>query len=258
MMNHKVIHSPLSTTQVTRALDIGCGTGIITDLLGTKYPKAQIYGLDLSPVPDLQKTRPPNVTFLQGNALTQSPETWSPAGSVPKEGGFDLIFSRLLVCGMSSWPNFIRTELSLLKPGGWAELHDVDWVWFNASKKRISDTWPWWRTIRSAGESAGLDFECASHAAERMRDVGFVDVRVSRYRWPFGGQWEESGEMRQMGNYSAQAMPEMTWHMIGRLMEGREGFGEREVKEMREQMVRDLRPEEGKHWDFYVTVGRKP
>jgi len=253
-MNHKVIHSPIQSP--TLALDIGCGTGIITDLLGSKFPKAEVYGLDLSPVPELH-THPSNVKFLQGNALTQQPHDWAPADSLSKEGGFDLIFSRLLVCGMSDWPAFIRTEFNLLKSGGWAEIHDVDWVWFNTSGENISDRWPWWCRVRDAGHELGLDFECASHAAERMREAGFVDVQVSKYRWPFGGQWESSPEMREMGEYSASAMPELTWHMIERLMKGK-GAGDEDIADMRGQMKKDFAPEEGKHWDFYVTVGRKP
>lgn len=251
MMNHKVLHAPIQNPSL--ALDIGCGTGIITDLLGTTFPSAKVYGLDLSPVPQIHD-HPPNVKFLQGNALTQKPHEWAPAGP---EGGFDLIFSRLLVCGMSDWPAFFEAEFNLLRSGGWAEIHDVDWVWFNKSGENISDSWAWWRKVREAGQDKGLDFECASHAASRMRAAGFVDVQVSKYRWPFGGQWEATPEMREMGDYSASAMPELTWHMIERLMKGK-GAGDEEIGKIRGQMIKDFAPEEGKHWDFYVTIGRKP
>ena len=59
---------------------------------------------------------------------------------------------------MSDWPTFIRAEFDLLRSGGWTEVLDVDWVWFNEQDENISDSWPWWRRVRSAGEATGLDF----------------------------------------------------------------------------------------------------
>ena len=257
MMNNQIVHAPLDKTKPLRCLDIGCGTGIVTDHIASAYPSAEVFGLDLSPVPD-KKGRPKNVRFLQGNVLTQQPTDWKPSNSLREKSGlFDHIYSRLLVCGMSDWPAFIRTEFALLLSGGWAEVHDLDWIWYDKSGVEVSDKWSWWQALKRAGEARGLDFECGSRTQMWMKETGFVDVRVIEYYWPFGGQWEKTDEMRGLGDYAATAMPEMLHHMIPKIMEGH-GLSDEEIEEMRAGMRRDFAPEEGKHWKFYVTIGRKP
>ncbi|KAF7186388.1 Secondary metabolism regulator LAE1 [Pseudocercospora fuligena] len=121
IMGNQIIHAPLKTDiKDARMLDVGCGTGIVTDHLGTRFPHAEVYGLDLSAVPQL-RTRPPNVTFLQGNIVTDNPSQWlSPGSTSPFRDGqdsslFDLIFSRLLVCGLTNWPSYINKSFQLLK-----------------------------------------------------------------------------------------------------------------------------------------------
>ncbi|KAK5114802.1 hypothetical protein LTR85_010115 [Meristemomyces frigidus] len=264
IMNNRIIHSPVDKASVTRVLDVGCGTGIVTDYLAREYPSAEAVGLDLSPVPK-QGDRPSNVRFVQGNILTEKPSSWvctNDTATAPKAvldvEAFDLIYSRLLICGLSDWPKYIRTEYSLLKPGGWAEVHDLDWIWYDKHGKVISDDWPWFRRLRSAGESRGLDFSGGSRTQQWMNDAGFVDVQVKTYRWPFGGQWETEGVWKEFGEYVSHVMVDMFWHLFPRLMEGQPGVTGEVIDQMREEMKHDFAPEEGKHWLFYVTCGRKP
>ena len=58
MMNNQVIHAPLDPQSAHKALDIGCGTGIMTHDIASKLPNAQVYGLDLSPVPVVREKLP--------------------------------------------------------------------------------------------------------------------------------------------------------------------------------------------------------
>lgn len=88
-----------------------------------------------------------------------------------------------------------------------------------------------------------------------MRDAGFVDVKVEKYRWPWGGEWEKETVWKEFGEYVHLEMVRLIWHMIPRLLKD---AGDEEISKLRQEMVRDLRPEEGKVWWMYVTVGRKP
>ena len=267
IMNGRIIHAPLERSNVKRILDVGCGTGIVTDYLGRRYPHAEAIGLDLSAVPDL-RDRPSNVRFLRGNFVTEKPSTWLPDNretanyaseqSLPDNPAFDLIYSRLLLCGMNNWPAFISAESSLLRPEGWAEVHDLDWIWYDKSGEVISDAWPWQCRLRAAADSHGMDWSCGSRAKQWMEDAGFEDVQVKTYRWPYGGDWEKNEVMREFGEYVRTAMVELLWHVISRLMDDQPDGTPEVIDQMRQEMKKDFRPEEGKHWLFYVTWGRKP
>lgn len=268
VMNNRLVHSLIDKASVHRVLDVGCGTGVVTDYLAREYPEAEVSGLDISPVPNFMN-RPANARFLQGNILTEKPGVWLPSTrrttkheqqepSIADTEYFDLIFSRLLVFGLTDWPRYIRTAFSMLKPGGWVEVHDTDFIWFDKDGKVISSDWAWLNRIRASAEARGMDFSCARNARQRMEEVGLVDVRVTEYRWPFGGQWETSLLWREWGEYGARGVAELLWHAIPRFMDGQPDGRAEVIARMREEMKRDLMPEEGKHWTFRVTCGRKP
>lgn len=234
IMNDQVIHAPLHNP--ARLLEVGCGTGYLTTHLGTIYPNADVVGLDLSTVPEL-RIRPRNVRFLKGDVMSQTPQEWTPQSGTDlvknDDRGFDYLFSRLLICGMNDWPGYLRKAFSLLNADGWAEMHDLDWVWFDASSGRvISDDWEWLKVLKSAAEERRLDFEGGSGVKGWMADAGFVDVKRCvharpsmaaefsdadntsyEYRWPFGGAWEEEPQMKAFGDYVAREMPEMFHHV---------------------------------------------
>lgn len=113
-MNNKLIHSPLKQNNIHKALDIGCGTGIITHELASLYPSAEVYGVDLSPVPNIRE-KLPNITYIEGNIneLADGPNR-DPSFEA---GSFDYIFSRFLVLGMTGWKGYVERCTSLLKPG---------------------------------------------------------------------------------------------------------------------------------------------
>ncbi|KXT06830.1 hypothetical protein AC578_7211 [Pseudocercospora eumusae] len=265
IMGNQIIHAPLKPDiKCARMLDVGCGTGIVTDHLGNRFPHAEVYGLDLSTVPQL-RTRPSNVTFLQGNIVTDKPSQWLSPGSTspfqenPDSAIFDLIFSRLLVCGLTNWPGYINKSFQLLKPGAYLEIHDIDWIWYDGTGKAISDSWKWLTACRTVGEAQGMDLaHCASRAKPRMEEAGFTDVVVKEYRWPIGGAWEKDQAWKDFGEYVARYIPPLVWHMIPRLLKGKDGYDDRTIREMQEESVRNFEREEGKHWMFKVTVGRKP
>jgi trans-aconitate methyltransferase len=114
MMNNHLIHSPLSPQDVHKALDIGCGTGAMTHWIASEFPNAQIYGLDLSPVPNIRE-KLPNIEYIQANFNDVTGPDEPDARF--KQASFDYIFSRLLILGMTKWENYVERCVALAKPG---------------------------------------------------------------------------------------------------------------------------------------------
>jgi trans-aconitate methyltransferase len=113
-MNDQLIHAPLAAPGVHKALDIGCGTGIVTHVIASEFPNAQVYGLDLSRVPNVRE-KLQNIEYIQANfndvTGSDQPDTRF------KKCSFDYIFSRLLVLGMADWKGYIERCVALTKPG---------------------------------------------------------------------------------------------------------------------------------------------
>ncbi|MCJ1377794.1 hypothetical protein MMC17_000890 [Xylographa soralifera] len=247
LMHGQVIQTPL--TNPSRILDVGCGTGVVTCALGSLFPHATVYGVDLSPVP--ARPTPPNVTFIQGDIrkLAGHDPRFAPAS-------FDFVFNRLLVCGITDWPAYVRAVAGLLRPGGWAEMQDLNYAHYRNGRLCSAD-WAWMQAVYRGAAHKGLDVECGSHIRGYMEAAGLVDVRVREFRIPYG-TWEagERPETRHIGEHTARENWILYYHMIPRLVEGL-GYEQEEVERLRSRVREDLGPEEGKDWVFYVTRGRK-
>ncbi len=109
IMGDKVFHAPLNKDDIHKTLDVGCGTGAVTHVMASTFPNAQVFGADLSPVPQV-RVKLPNITYVQGNIMEIDDTRF-------EHNSFDLIFSRLLVLGMSNWKAYIARCVALTKPG---------------------------------------------------------------------------------------------------------------------------------------------
>lgn len=178
-MHGTVIHAPLVDPALV--VDVGCGTGSQTCEFGTTYPNAQIYGVDLSPVPD--RNKPSNVDFIQGDIrklMNNDPRL--------EVSTVDYIFSRLLILGMTGWQDYIDGVVSLLKPGGWVEMQEYDLDSY-LNGERCSDTWPWLVALKKQAVKRGWDLNCGSNMKTYMEKAGLVDVQQKRFHMPSGRGW---------------------------------------------------------------------
>ena len=159
---------------------------------------------------------------------------------------------------MTDWSGFIsNTVVPLLKPGGWVEVQDLDYVWYKHGHV-CSDSWDWVRPMEEGANQKGLDLHCGRNAARYMHEAGLVDVSVRQYWQPFG-TWaaRERPETKDIVEVQAKWLAELYGFMLPRVVEGL-GMGEAEVKGLVEASQGCLRAEEGKEWPIYVTVGRRP
>ncbi|RHZ83283.1 hypothetical protein Glove_97g87 [Diversispora epigaea] len=102
----------------SKVLDVGCGAGSWTFDMAIDYPKSQIVGIDMSPIPLSSEIMPENITFVQANILDGLPF---------EDNSFDFIFQRFLILGIPAdkWSFLISELIRVLKPGGFLELTEV-------------------------------------------------------------------------------------------------------------------------------------
>lgn len=123
--------------QPTRILDVGCGTGRSTMQLAERFPGAQIFGVDLSPVPALH-AKPENVQYIQGDV-----RTLIEAGTEPfVSGSFDYIYSRLLSLGMTNWEDYLGQIKPVLAPRGWLEIQEMEVEFQDPNGRAMSEYVP--------------------------------------------------------------------------------------------------------------------
>ncbi|KAL8782580.1 MAG: hypothetical protein Q9213_005258 [Squamulea squamosa] len=248
LMHDKFIHAPLQSPR--HLVDVGCGTGIVTRQLGDAYPTAQVYGIDLSPVPSGPK--PPNVEYVLGDIC----QLLNRDARLAFES-MDFVFIRLLVLGMTDWPGFVRNMVALLRPGGWVEVQDFALEWYLHGSYRSGD-WEWMQAFSTAAERKGFDLRCGRNARGYMEQAGLLDVSVKEYSLAIG-DWlaRERPETRRIGEHAAREYGMLYYHAIPKMLQGM-GYAEEKIEEFRRMCKRDLAGQEGMELKFYATIGRKP
>lgn len=255
-----VVHAPLDSNNVTRCVDIGCGTGYVTNMMARRFPRADVIGLDLSPIPNVRKWEK-NVKFFEGNVLKQLPSEWKAANgqSVLSRNAdlFDLCWSRLLVMGMIDWPGLFKREVDLLKPGGWAECHELDGVMYDREGQGKFVNEPWQKRLAKGMEALGLDDHPGLHASRGMKEAGFVKVRVVEYRVPLGGDQEDVPFLKRAGDFWAMDTKEVLPLAIARIL-SMTGSSKEEVRDMVRSFQETFVIDHGDYMMMYVTYGQKP
>ena len=170
-----------------RLLDVGCGTGASTAALVAVAPEAEIVAVDASQemlAAARCKTWPDGVRFVHGNA-----QNLAAAGVT---GEFDGILAAYLVRNLPSPDPALRQFLGLLRPGAPLAVHEYSVR--DSGRSRAVWTAVCWTIIIPMGRlrtgSTGLyrylwrsvlRFDGVATLAQRLRDAGFVDVRVQTF-----------------------------------------------------------------------------
>ncbi|KAL8726098.1 MAG: hypothetical protein Q9166_006935 [cf. Caloplaca sp. 2 TL-2023] len=256
-------------TNVSKVVDVGCGTGVATVQLAAMFPSANVYGLDISDVPDLaQQMAPRNVTWVVGDVLdidygrldkgcanAQSSSVTSREVFTP--GGLDYVFGRMLFLGINDWTRYFSTAALSLSSGGIMEHQDLDWKFYRGSTSEcLSDEWEWHRHVVSAAETAGLSIHAGSAAALLMEKAGLEVISVQEFEFSFVPS-SKTPDSEPMGQYvQAKLIPQ--YPELLRKMLGAKGIAGEELKRLTDTALRDLASEEGVHQKYTVTIGKKP
>jgi ubiquinone/menaquinone biosynthesis C-methylase UbiE len=150
-------------------LDVGCGPGGITDLLGTRVgPAGRVIGLDMDEefLEYARLSAPSNVEFRRGDAYSSD----LPAGS------FDLVHMRFVASTVGGADRLLKEAARLARPGGIVALQEPDGTTLNCYPPH-----PAWDRLKAALLAAfsevGADLQLARKLYFLVKKAGFRDVQ---------------------------------------------------------------------------------
>ncbi|MGO9048731.1 MAG: class I SAM-dependent methyltransferase [Xanthobacteraceae bacterium] len=150
-------------------LDIGCGPGGITDLLGPRVgPTGRVIGLDMDEefLEHARRKAPSNVEFQLGDAY----------GSNLPAGTFDLVHMRFVASTAGNPERLLKEAIRLVRPGGLVALQEPDGSTLNCYPPH-----PAWDRLKSALMAAfkgvGADLELARKLYFLVQQAGLCDVQ---------------------------------------------------------------------------------
>ena len=250
-----------SMKKVSKALDVGCGTGVATIQIAGIFPSAKVYGLDISPVPEIvQKQAPANTAWVVGNILDYDHE--KPGDDVVgreflNAGGFDYIFGRMLFLGINDWSQYFITAYRSLKSGGIIEHQDLDWAYYRVgTNERLSDGWEWYKAVTSGVERSGLSKRAGSDAAPLMEKAGLEVLSVQTFEFSFVPS-SKVPDSQAMGRYvQAKLVPNLP-ELYRKVLEA-QGVTSEESERFIKDGLCDIASEEGILQKYTGSIAMKP
>ncbi len=156
-----------------RVLDIGCGTGEISERLARRFTGASVLGVDLEES-HLERARArcaplgDRVRFQRGDAL---------ALSLP-DASFELVVSRHVIQAVPDPRRAIAEMVRVLAPGGRLHLlaEDYGMLWSHPVQGRSEDFWQ--RFAPAYGQAVGCDLFVGRKAFTMLSEMGMADIAV--------------------------------------------------------------------------------
>ncbi|KAE8453908.1 hypothetical protein EG329_007684 [Mollisiaceae sp. DMI_Dod_QoI] len=239
-------HAPME--KIHRALDVGCGTGLWAIDFADAHPECKVIGVDLAPVQPMFV--PPNLQF----EVDDLEHPWNFSQK------FDYIHSQLMIGAFQDWPKFIGQCFEFSEPGGYTELHDIDFVikCDDGSLPEDSALRKWHNLMHEGGSAAGFPLDAISKIPEMMKEAGFEDIVAVPLKWPTN-PWPKDKHHKEVGLW---ALENFSWgceSMSLALFTRALGWTADEVTVFMAQVRADLRNRKfHAYWNFWAIYGRKP
>ncbi|KAF9874845.1 hypothetical protein CkaCkLH20_07539 [Colletotrichum karsti] len=179
-------------SKVKRVLDLGTGTGLWAIDFGDTHPEAEVIGVDLSP-PTAEV--PPNVIL----EVDDIEEPWTYTRP------FDYIHSRMMTSSISKWKEYFQKSFDNLVPGGYFEMLEVG-SQLQSDDGSMSEDSALVRSgelLREACEIFGRPFQSIPALVDVMKEVGFVDIVMTKFKWPTNS-WPKDQKHKLIGTWSLE------------------------------------------------------
>ncbi|KAI8299188.1 putative urea carboxylase [Colletotrichum sp. SAR11_59] len=172
-------------SNVQRVLDVGTGTGIWAIDFGEDHEQAEVLGIDLShSMPELFE-------------IDDLDEEWT--YSQP----FDYIHTRGMNSCIADWKVFLTKVFDNLTPGGYFELQELE-VFPRSDDGTLTPECQLsqcMKYVHEAFEIFGRSFQGIPDLVRVMEDVGFVDVKMSLFKWP-SNTWPKDPKYKELGDWN--------------------------------------------------------
>jgi ubiquinone/menaquinone biosynthesis C-methylase UbiE len=164
--------SMIDFPQNARVLEVGCGTGAVTRVLGGWPGVAEVTGVDPSPV-FLARARElaasmRHVHFIEGDGR-----------SLPfDDASFDVVVFHTVLCHLPEPSDALEEALRVLRPEGWLADFEVDYPTITVATGKQD---PLQACIEAVKDALVHDVWLLRRLPQLVREVGFADLHMSSY-----------------------------------------------------------------------------